>query len=558
MEFSPDGKTLASLDTDRTLRLWDAETGKPRSLGADLRLKGALRFAFRSDRRTLITINLEGVVRTWALDDGREMGSFSTGGSTRHRLWCAHVTNLGDIPGEEAVVFAPDSRMVAIETNDGAVNLWDVTSGKRLARLDTPRSKAWDALLRFSPDSRHLAIARVDSFTIWQVPSGKKIAELTRDLPYAFSPDGRLLARPVGDKVCLLDLGKGKEIRELDGHEGGVELLAFEEGGRLLVTGSSRDRAVRVWDVATGHELGRMTGDERWPFHAMRLRTTSSGRVLAEIALDGKNSHWTIREPITGRTVGALGFGEHFDVSPDGRMLATWGYLRHEAVLVDTATGEELGRLTGHRGEVAAVAFSPDGRRVATGGADTSILVWDWRDACGLTPEVRGRVGRRELQAWWADLASDNAGRAERAAAALAAAGKEGVAFLRTRVRPVTAKERGAWRRLLADLDSDEFEVRERASAALAASGAEAVPFLRRTLAGDLSPEARRRLDEVMQDARLTRWSDAALRRLRAVAALEWNDAPETARLLEALARGEASERLTQEAKAALRRRAAR
>jgi hypothetical protein len=226
-------------------------------------------------------------------------------------------------------------------------------------------------------------------------------------------------------------------------------------------------------------------------------------------------------------------------------MLATGG---NAVRLWEVVTGQLRATLAGHAGEVSALAFAPDGRVLASGSVDTTILTW------GLTA-LAARPTHRELAALWADLAGD-AAQSYQAIRALAASPEQAVSFLRERlkpVRPLTAADRKRIARWLADLDSDRFEVRQRAAAELEALGEPAAPALRKAL-GSPSPEVRRRAEALLAKVDGPSLTPERLRALRAVEALEHAGTPEARRLLEALSRGAAEAPLTREARLALER----
>jgi hypothetical protein len=224
--------------------------------------------------------------------------------------------------------------------------------------------------------------------------------------------------------------------------------------------------------------------------------------------------------------------------------------------LWEPITGKELRRLRGHRGLVQALAFSGDGRRLASGGLDTTVLVWD---VAGLAhrPMPANRLSVKEREALWADLAGADAARAYQAMGTLLAHREEGVRFLGERLRPAPAAPARQVARRLADLDSDDFTVREQATAELARFGDAAGPAIRKALAGRPAPEARRRLEGLLEV--LDRGSSPErVRALRAVEVLEQSGLAEARQVLGALAGGAPQAQLTQAAQAALDRLAGR
>jgi WD40 repeat protein len=574
--FSPDGAALATARSG-TVHVWDPETGKEtRQFPADP--GGVYCLAFSPDGKRLATAGADHVIRVWDLASGKPAHPFASepgGGVDAH--------------------FTSDGRRLALRHGGGApgepgsaVRFWEV--GAALPPSPSGCADCRTALARISPDGNVVAEHGAEDGTVrlLEAASGKELRRFGREnevctWPEAFSPDGTALAVERFDsafirvlsgvgryRVRLLAAASGELLVELDrpANEESVVALGFSPDGKLLALAGPPPRstrcAVSVWDAKTGKEIP-FPVDE--PTHGSFFAFFPDGRWLAvggdargwvdQLADPGpKDDGIFVRELLTGKTALRLAAPPGQTcccVSPDGGLLAAGdeaGVVR----LYDLDDLKEVRELTGHRGRVCSLSFSPDGKWLASGSADTTVLVWDVAgDAPSRRPGGKGPTAE-QLTALWDDLAGADASRAYAAARALTRSPEEAVPFLRERLRPVRRPEPARLARLIRDLDSDEFEERERASRELGEWQEAAGPALDQALPGGPSAEARARIEDLLGRLARRALTPERAREARAVASLERMGTAESRRLLESLAEGVDAVRLTQEAKAALER----
>jgi WD40 repeat protein len=433
--FSPDGQKLATASVDGNIRVWDAFEARGWPLLLSFSHPNQIwSITFSLDGQRLVSGSEDGAIQIWDLHipqagtttltghigavksvamspDGHTLASGGADGTIR--IWdLNHTQQVSEVLGRHqgsvlSIAFSPDGQRLASGGEENTLRVWELRNRDAVPMELATGSNADIRSVAFSPDGQRLVSAGEDTaIRIWELrqPHSTNVALVDQGAVHtvAFGPDGKAFASAGSDKVIRIWDMRDPQATPLvlSGHESDIWSIAFSPDGYTLASGSA-DKSIRIWDLRQRRPQTAPLLLKAHEGGVWSIAFRSDGRMLASGSSDGTIRLWNMDEPRKSPLVLANGqadsnpraaerpcfspmvLAEHkidaYSVafSPDQRTLASGGADQNVRLWDLSKLDNAPLILKGHQDFVCAVVFSLDGRHLASASGDNSIRLWD-------------------------------------------------------------------------------------------------------------------------------------------------------------------------------------
>ncbi len=364
--------------------------------------KGSVRAgAWSTDGKLIVTGSSDKTVRLWSAETGKEIEAFQAEAPVRNIAVSKNSRRILTIDKAARLLDAATAKQIAVLDPIPVLNNASVSEPER-QRLQIEASgyssNVPPRFMRFNADGHVALTAGVMGVFLWDAETGKSLGYVRSDetgtavTAAAFSPDGKWLATGYTDgTVSLWDMAAQKEVFTLSANVNGENItsidpiqnpnmvmsLAIGPGMRRIVAGNS-DGSLHLWDLATQKSIPLAAGHSR---EILDVSFSSDGRFMLSSSIDNTARIWNAA---TGQMLNVLR-GPSFGLSvakfsPDSTQVIT-AYSNGELRVSDVATGAQISVAAGHNEGITSLAFSPDDARVLTTSWDDTARVWDFGGA---------------------------------------------------------------------------------------------------------------------------------------------------------------------------------
>jgi len=350
------------------LRIWDAEQGKALFETKDYP-KGSVRIISDLQCRRMVGIDEDYSAWVWDFSNGNLINKID------YNIWTADLSSNG--------------QYLVTGSGNGMLGIWNAFNGQGIMFLEAPKDaqdkKSIWSFVKFDRNTNRVLAVNQSEAVIIDIANNPRESKFHRLIGQdnidsgAFSPDGKILATVSWDGTTVVwDSDTGGKIGTVQSHQredlsGGW--VGFSSDSKKMVTLAGGPRVAKIWDIESMKLMTSIDGPRGWIL-AVGFDIKENRLITAD--KDGALRSWSLGPDIQKSTKAAAKRLMVADFDGDATRIATTDSQENNISVFDTSNGEVINQ-TSHKGarSIHTIAFSPDGRKVLSGGVGTGPQLWD-------------------------------------------------------------------------------------------------------------------------------------------------------------------------------------
>jgi WD40 repeat protein len=365
---TPDGKRIISGSRDKTIRIWDLESGAPIGKPIEGHSNYVTAVAVTPDGKRIISGSYDNTIRVWDLETGTQIGKTIEG----HRCVVS------------SVVITPDGKHIISGSWDNTIRVWDLHYGLPIGNPIIGHKFSVYAVA-VTPDGKYVISGSGDkTIRIWDLKTGNQLGEpieehLNTVSTVAVTSDGKYIVSGSWDNtIRVWSYSTRKLIREIKGHSNSIDTIAITQDSKYIISGSA-DKTIRIWDLETGSQHGKLI--EGHDDSVNTLVITPDGKRIISGSSDKTIRVWDLetRDQIGMPIVRQSNSIYAVAVTPDGKYFASLSW-DNTIRIWDLMNGDPIGKpiLRHNMSKYSdAVALTSDGNYLIGKTLDNTIQVWN-------------------------------------------------------------------------------------------------------------------------------------------------------------------------------------
>lgn len=353
--INPNGKTIASVNRDNTIHIWDIKSGKKiKTLKGHTAVVNCI--SYNNDGNMLVSSSEDKTIRIWDITEGTTINSFQDNTATFR-----------------SVRFSPDCKRIVSTANNGNIRLWDVKPSVDNNRIINKETGNITSIKFFSNNTKIATSSNGENeIKIWDLDNlviKHRLKVENYSPQFAISSNDKYIAIIDDKKIKVWDTEKGKFIKEFTDNKWRYTGVAFNLGS-IVLNAITWDGRLKSWNIDSGEELRSIDFEKS----VDNVTLGPDGTKVAEWSFNSISIYDTKKRIVTNLN-GHFNCVNHVSFSPDG--LSVLSASDDKTIRIWNVETGKMRILTGHTDAVNYAEFSRDGNRIISASKDKSVRIWD-------------------------------------------------------------------------------------------------------------------------------------------------------------------------------------